>query len=56
MALKRNGRWDFKKLNCYVFYENNKGKVIKEFRCPHHLVLHDKHWLFMMSDPNYLCL
>lgn len=51
--IKKNGEWDFKRFNCYIFYTDKKGKVIKEFRCSDHLYLHDKHHQFMMADPGY---
>ena len=51
--IKRNGEWDFKRFNCYIFYTDRKGKVIKEFRCSDYLYLHDKHYQFMMADPGY---
>lgn len=54
MALiKRNGKWDFRRFDCFIFYTNKKGKVIKEFRCSPILELHDKYWQFMMADPGY---
>ena len=51
--MKKNGRWDSKKFDSYIFYTNKKGKVIKEFRCEYKLYLHDKHWQFMLASPGF---